>query len=403
MQVKSSFFGTVGSSIAASMGSFLIGFESAIIAGSMLFLRKEFCLSSFQEGLVVSLLLLGAAIGSILGGFFADRLGRKKALFIAGLLFVIGSIFLIFAKNVEMLSLGRFVVGFGVGIASVVVPLYIAENSLPNERGRLVFFHQLFISLGILVAYLSSFFFEEKWAFLFLVGLVFSFVQIGLLFFIPEIQSKKLIKKKEGFFRGVSFRAFLVGLFLSVFQQISGINTVIYYTPHIFSLSGPSSTEDLLFLSLALGTINLLVTFLSFPLVDRLGRRFLLLTGFLGMFFSLVFLGMAIDHHFHLLSFFLVLSYVSFFAFSIGPCTWLVIAEIFPESVRGKAVGVSLFFNWMANYFISFSFLYLLDAIGARGTFWLYGIISLIAFFFVLRKVPETKGKSLEEIQKFFN
>ncbi|HLB52163.1 MAG TPA: sugar porter family MFS transporter [Chlamydiales bacterium] len=417
--------------LASSLGALLVGFHLGIIATPIFFLQDEFSLTFFQQGLVVSFLLIAAAFGSLSGGGLADLFGRKATLFLTVVLFIFGALFLTYAKGVFSLLVGRFIAGLGVGIASVVVPLYIAEIAPPEKRGILGSLNQLFIGIGILIAYLVSFSYLEEggWRTMFLFGFFLALVQGVFLIFIPrtppwliehgekkaakevlaklKMKESQLIAKEKApltwsqLFQEGHRKALFIGMGISLFQQITGINTVIYFAPRIFQYGGGSDLHQALILSLIFATINVLATLISLWFVDWLGRRPLFLIGFGGMAVSLALLGFSfqLGPFFSLIA---VISYISFFAVSVGPCTWLLISEIFPESARGRGMGISIFMNWLANYLIAFSFLPLVELVSISIVFWLYGVISIVAFFFVWKKVPETKGKTLQEIQTFW-
>ncbi|MBU6446750.1 MAG: MFS transporter, partial [Verrucomicrobia bacterium] len=198
---------------------------------------------------------------------------------------------------------------------------------------------------------------------------------------------------------------FLIGIGVAVFQSITGINTVIYYAPRIFQLAGFTETSTALFATVLVGTINVSVTVIALWLIDRVGRRPLLIAGLIGMAGSLFILGLSFlsqGHASGLTAIFAMLIYVGFFAVSLGPVAWLIISEVYPLGVRGRAMGIATFSNWLCNYFVSLTFLTLIQDLGTSGTFWLYAIICLLGLWFVIRLVPETKGKTLEEIQSFW-
>ena len=399
----------------ASLGGFLFGFHTSVISGALLFLRGDFNLGILDQELIVSTLLIGALFGALFGGPFADRFGRKRSLVLTTLLFLVGTVVLVEATDVTALLAGRLITGLGIGIASMAVPLYIAEISPHGRRGSLVSLNQLMITIGILVAYWVGYSFSERgewremFGFAFFPLVVFG---VGLLLVpespswkasLPEKSSEKKIEWRELFTPAVR-RAFWVGIGISVFQQITGINTVIYYAPQIFQMAGFQTVETATLATLWIGIGNVLFTILSLWLIDWVGRRPLLLVGLIGMAGSLF----SLAYFFHAggeigeSAVFAVMAYVAFFAISLGPVAWLLISEIYPLRVRGRAMGVATFVNWSFNYLVSLTFLSLIQKLGASGTFMLYAIISLIGLWFVSRFVPETKGKTFEEIQHFW-
>jgi len=425
--------------IIAAFGGLLFGYHTAVISGALLFLENVFNLSIFEQQIIVSTVLLGALLGAIFGGSLADHFGRRAALFLTSFLFIIGTYLLTSAYSIFELIVGRFITGVGVGLTSLVVPLYIAEMSPSKNRGMLVSFNQFAITIGILSAFLINYGFarESDWRWMFGFAFIPAVLQLIGLFFITdtpswfishgkkakaydilertrkirkdeEVFDNKNISRKEAKFKHLfdeSVRpAFLVGIGLSIFQQITGINTVIYYAPRIFQLAGFETARSAILATLTVGIVNVAVTILALWLIDRIGRRPLLIVGTLGMAASLAILGIffAIPTGPGFIAVISVVAYVCFFAIGLGPIAWLIISEIFPLRVRGRAMGVAVFFNWFSNYIVSLTFLSLISALGISLTFWVYTLICFLALWFVVRKVPETRGKSLEQIQKFW-
>jgi MFS transporter, SP family, galactose:H+ symporter len=429
-------------SLIASLGGFLFGYHSCVVAGALLFVSKEFHLSSWDEGFWVSSLILGALVGSLMGGFFSDRIGRKKTLFVTTIFFLIGAFFQMTADNYFRLVVARAIAGLGVGIVSVVSPLYIAEMSTRQERGVLVSMNQLAITLGVLCAYFVGYLLAPtaSWREMLGMGMIPALILFVGLFFLPETPSflamrgrkdlaKALLQKihrkekeEEIFietenetpkeltswkhlFEKKMLAPLFVGIMISLFQQITGINVVVYYAPKIFEMMGYQKESSAQLSAVGIGLVNVLATALSLLLVTLRGRRYLLLLGIGGMAFSLVFvsLGLLIPNaFFSSLTLVSLFTYGAFFAISLGPVVWILLSEIFPMGVRGRAMGLALFVNWVANYFVSLSFLPLVEKFGKGQTFLFYAFISFFALGFVFYKVPETKGKSFEEIQKFW-
>jgi MFS family permease len=298
-----------------------------------------------------------------------------------------------------MLLIGRLLSGFGIGIVTVVAPLYIAEIAPPQKRGALVSFTQLGLTIGILISFIVAYYYSSTgdWRMMFLVSLVPMAIQFCGLFFIPETGHAAKHDKTEHHphFRTV----LLVGVGVSMFQQIVGINAVMYYTPSIFQMAGFGSAQNAIFATILVGAINAVATFLALPLVDRAGRRTLLLIGFLIMAAALTFLGFFSQGTSSVIA---VMCYVAAFAMSSGPVTWIVLSEIFPLSLRGVGMGISIFANWVCNYLVSVTFLSLVGWLGFAATFWMYAAICLLGFVFVYKLLPETKGKTLHEIQQFW-
>ncbi len=435
---------TLFSSIMAALGGLLFGYNTSVISGAILFISKDFQLTTFQEEIVVSTVLIGAVAGAFAGGFLADSFGRKKTLFGTIVLFFVGILLMSDARSFEFLIWGRFVTGLGIGMVSMAAPLYIAEMSPTDARGPLVSLYQLAITVGILVAYIVSYYFAEmqEWRQAFSFAFIPLAIQFIGLFFIPETPSwlmsrdrknaaetvlKKIYPEESGerllrhaeksddvhskkgwreLFTPALKRAFLVGVGASVFQQITGINTVIYYAPQIFQKAGYQAAEMAIFATMLVGIVNVFMTVVALWVIDRLGRKPILIGGLIGMTASLAVLGGTFvtgGAHLGIVAVVGLMVYVACFAISWGPVTWLIISEIFPLGVRGRAVGIAVFANWVANYFVSLTFLTLIDALGTGMTFWLYTAICLLGLWFVIRMVPETKGKTFEEIQNFWH
>ncbi len=420
----------------ASLGGLLFGFNTSVISGALLFITKQFSFSTFDQELVVSTLLVGALIGALLGGSMADKLGRKLTLFFTVFLFAIGVFFLVVADTLSFFLIGRFILGLAIGIVSLCVPLYIAEISPPKIRGALVSCNQLAITIGILIAYLVDYGYSDQgqWRWMF----AFAFFPTALLFiglfFIKETPSwlleegrekeaKKAAKqlhpelvysqetkegilaKKKGIFHRSVRTPFIIGVGISIFQQITGINVVIYYAPRIFQAAGFQSSQTAILATVGVGIVNVIMTIIALWLIDKAGRRPLLMVGLIGMFFSLLILGFSFYEEakeLGIASIVSMITYVAFFAISLGPVAWLIISEIYPLSIRGKAMGIAVFANWTCNYIVSLTFLTLLEQLSTAGTFLLYAAICLIALWFVRKWVPETKNKTFEEIQHFW-
>lgn len=397
-------------SLVAALGGFLFGYHTSIISGALLFLSRDFSLTTVEQELVVSTLLIGAMLGAVVGGFIANRVGRKKTLLITVVLFFVGTLVISDATGFASLLVGRFITGIAIGIASMAVPLYISEMAPPKSRGALVSLNQLMIAFGILVAYFVQFLFSEtrEWRQMFAFALIPISIQFLGLFFIPEtkpwLERDKTRTEKHSLrdlFKPEMRNVFWIGIAISVFQQITGINTIIYYSPKIFEAAGNHTIQSSIEATLVIGIINMLFTVVALWLIDRVGRRALLLIGLGGMALSLAVLGIVIGIRPDM-ALMAVLAYVAFFAISLGPIVWLIISEIYLFKVRSLAMGVATFANWLCNFLVSVTFLSLVSAIGLSSTFWLYMAISIFAFVFVWKKIPETKGKTFEQIQQFF-
>ncbi len=425
----------------AAFGGFLFGYHTGIIAGALVYLAPAFQLSIGEQSMVVSILLIGAILGAILAGFLADRWGRKKAMGVTAVLFAIGAAIIAYSDSYTLLLIGRLVSGLGVGLITVAAPLYLAEISPPQFRGRFVSMYQLLITIGILVSFIVNYLFSMSadWRWMFAIGIFPAVFQMLAIFFLPETpawsfkqgQDQKAIatlgrlRKDKQWMQSLAemkssaspqkrgewkhlFSAklgsiLLIGGVLSAFQQLTGINTVIYYAPKIFQEAGFASSTGAILATLGIGIINVPATLLAVWLLDKWGRRPLLLVGLVGMVFTLSFLSLAFYTQSQMVDVIATLSlmgYIVFFAIGLGAVTWVLVSEIYPLKVRGKAMTIATLINFLCNFLISITFLHLIEQLGVHGTFGIYAVISVIAFGFVWRFIPETKGKSLEEIEK---
>lgn len=430
-------------SAVAAIGGLLFGYDTGVISGAILYIKQEFALSIVQEELIISMVSLGAIFGAISGGPLCDKLGRKKIVLSSSLIFIVSAIGLAFSGSVNELIVWRFLVGLAIGISSATAPLYIAELSPRHVRGALVTINQLFITIGILASYLIGLLFvkSESWRIMFVIAGIPAVIQFLVMIFFPEsprylanIGEKdlalKVLKKfrateeharleiehiekmatktkahwKELFSKRVR-PALLAGVGVTIIQQITGINTIIYYAPTIFKFAGFASDQAALMATLWVGIVNVLMTFVAIYLLDIVGRRPLLLFGLGGMALSLIILGIGFHQTVSttfvgIIALICLFFYIASFAYSLGPVGWLLNSEIYPLHIRGKAMGVATCANWLSNFIITATFLNLINLLGKSGTFWLYGLIGLLGLIFIWRRVPETKGKSLEEIEE---
>ncbi|HVU78819.1 MAG TPA: sugar porter family MFS transporter [Gaiellaceae bacterium] len=432
----------LGVAIIAAIGGFLFGYDTGVIGGAMLFMQKDLGLHSHgMQELTVSILLLGAIAGALLAGWLADSISRRRTKIIAGSVYVIGGIACAVSRNYPEILASRFVLGLSVGTASFVSPMYISELVPKRIRGGVVSFNQLMVTLGILVAYIVDWGFAplpNNWRWMFAVTVIpGAALAIGM-YFMPysprwlvqkgrddearevleryrlddddvdgEIREIKEVADQEVPLRELISkglrRTMLVGIGLAVFQQIVGINTVIYYAPTILKMAGQQNTGALT-QSLYIGLTNVVFTIVAILLLDKLGRRFLLLTGTTCLTIALVVLGVffaspSLQHSIGWLALASLLFYIFGFAIGLGPVFWLMISEIFPLQMRGPAMAVCTMFNWGFNFLISYTFLSLTDWITKSGTFWLYAGFGICALVFFATLVPETKGRTLEAIQ----
>jgi sugar porter (SP) family MFS transporter len=430
----------VGLTTIAAIGGFLFGFDTGVVSGALLFIRSQFGgLSAVEQGAVVSGLLLGAMVGALGGGWTADRLGRRPTLLLVSATFITGIVIIVVSQNVGTLILGRFVVGLGVGAASNTVPLYISEVAPAAHRGLLVSVNQLMITVGIVVAYAVDYLFAAggAWRWMFGVGIL-PAAALGLgMLLLPDTPRFLVRAGRPAEARAVLLRtrqqddltgtlsathaaeserprwgellrpalrgALIVGIGLAVLQQVTGINTVIYYAPTILSSTGLTSSSSIL-ASVAVGLVNVVMTVVAMAVIDRVGRRPLLLASLAGMVVSLAVLGVAfrlssLGPALHWVALACLMAYVASFAIGLGPVFWLLIAEIYPLRVRGEAMSLATAANWISNFVIGLTFLLLIDALGDAGTFWLYAAVGVLAIAFCHRLVPETRGRTLEQIE----
>lgn len=424
--------------IILSFGGLLFGYHVAIISGALIFLTPAFLLSTSAEGFLVAIMLLGGLGGALIAGPMANYLGRKKSLACMALLFILGSWCMIEATNYACLLWGRVISGIAAGIVTVISPMSLAEMAPPSYRGRCVSLFQLMIALGVLVAYGVSFIFvhSQTWQPSFKLGMLLSLLQLAAIFALQEtpawllsqgkrdqaervwrkirtdtlwqkeLQQTRIDKEKQNSwrlcFKSYFFTILCIGVLLNLFQQITGINAVIYYAPRIFKELGVASSFGMFLATFVIGIINLLATVLSGWLLDKTGRKRLLLVGTFGMTASLAILSMLFLQRNGLhdrIACFCLISYVAFFAMSLGPVTWVVLSEIFPLSIRASGMAIAIACNWLANYLVALTFPDLIHRFGVGMVFSLFAGLSLLALLFVYRFIPETKGKTLEEIE----
>jgi SP family galactose:H+ symporter-like MFS transporter len=425
----------------SALGGLLFGYDTGVISGAILFVKQDFLLSTIAEEFVVGAVLFGAIIGAIFGGAWSDRFGRRKILIAVALIFIFGGIGTALATSVVWLIVGRVIVGIAIGVASFAAPLYISEVSPANVRGKLVSLNQLAITVGIVVSYLAGYALSgiRGWRWMFALAAIPSvMLAIGMLT-MPEsprwlvshnfinkatlalkrIRGSEKVSDELGEIQnslaqqsgswpelfGSSVKpALLIGIGLAVFQQITGINTVIYYAPTIFQFAGFQSASVAILATAGVGVVNVSITIVAMHLLDKVGRKPLLMIGLIGMILSLIILGLAFAFPDLLrmhgwIAIGSLMLYVAAFAIGLGPVFWLLISEIYPLKIRGLAMSIATVANWGANLIVALTFLTLTQKIGKSWTFWLYGLISIGAVFFTHFLVPETKGRSLEEIE----
>ena len=427
-----------------SLGGLLFGYDTGVISGAILFISQELGLTPFLEGLVVASLLLGAAVGAASAGPLSDRLGRRNLVIIAAILFTIGAIGAALSPNVAVLVLFRVVLGLAVGTAALVVPLYLSEIAPTEIRGAISSLNQLNIVVGILLAFIVNALLANAEAWRWMLGLaaIPSLVLLIGMFFLPETprwlvsqdrdedardvlrrsrneeETEKEIRdireveeQEEGGLRELAAPwvrpALVVAIGLAVFQQIIGINTIIYYAPTTLTNVGYGAAAAI-YANLIIGVVNVLMTLVAIWIIDRVGRKPLLLVGLVGMVASLTILGLSTlllsepsspTDAVAVITLLCLAGFIISFAATWGPTVWVMLPEVLPLRIRGTAMGVAIFLHWIANFLVSQTFPSLLASVGPGPVFLGYAVIGVLAFVFVSAFVTETKGRSLEEIE----
>lgn len=444
--------------LASAMGGFLFGYDWVVIGGAKPFYELFFDIDSLPtlQGWAMSSALIGCILGAVLSGFLADRYGRKIPLIFAAALFIVSAFGTGFSDNFTPFIIYRVIGGLGIGLASTLSPMYIAEIAPAKYRGQFVAINQLTLVIGILAAQIANFFIAEAipsnstpemilgswngqsgWRWMFWAELIPATLFFVLMFLIPqsprflskvnmEHEAERILAKiggkdyaaqelgniqltlkdsgttKIGFsdFKGPKVRPILIiGIVLAIFQQWCGINIIFNYAEEIFTAAG-YTVGDMLFNIVITGSVNLIFTLIAMRTVDSWGRRKLMLFGSIGLGVVYAILGGAYYMEFTgwpvLL---LVITAIAIYSMSLAPITWVVLSEIFPNKIRGVAMSIATFALWVASFILTFTFPILNDALGASGTFWVYSFICVAGFLFIKSKLPETKGKSLEEIE----
>lgn len=440
-------------SFVAAMGGLLFGYDTAVIAGGIGFLREHFGLNPAQTGWAASSALVGCIFGVAAAGVLSDSIGRKKVLLLSAVMFTISAIGSAIPKTLTEFVIYRMIGGLGVGAASMVSPLFIAEIAPPRIRGKLVSWNQFAIVFGMLVVYFVNYFIaglgdqswnvSTGWRWMFGSETLPAVLFFLLLFWVPESprylikqgrteagknilakicgreqaelqvsEIKAALAQESGslaeLFRPGLRMLLLVGIALAVLQQVTGINVILYYAPEIFKKLG-SSTDVALLQTIVIGACNLVFTVVAIWSVDRFGRKPLMLIGAVGMGVSLLAFGLTTFFQITgvwLLLF--ILTYIASFALSVGPVTWVILSEVFPTRIRGRVMSICTVMLWAANYIVSQTFpmldanKFLVNTFHHAFSFWLYGLFCIALFLVVKFGVPETKGKTLEEIEQFW-
>jgi sugar porter (SP) family MFS transporter len=428
----------------AALGGFLFGYDTGIVSQAQPFFKKSLHTSTIEQSWIVASLLLGAIVGAAIAGYLSERIGRKWTKFLSGCVYALAALGAGFATSVALLIAARAVLGLSVGTASFVAPEYISEQTPRRFRGGTVTYNQIMVTLGIFVAYLIGYAFHgvtNNWRWMFALGALPGIALAIAMVFVPRSprwlvkygrvdEAKRVLERTRNpeddideeladiqdvveqeknwrirdLFGQRARPLILVGIALAVFQQFVGINTVIYFATTILNYTG-ATTNHAVLLAVYVGLTNFVTTIVAALLMDWAGRRRLLIPGTILLTIALFALGA----YFHWPMLYkghswvglaCVITYIVGFAIGLGPVFWLMISEIFPLQFRSQAMALCTMFNWAANFIVSFYFLQMVDSIGKAATFWIYGAMGVLATVFFLRKVPETKQRSLEEIER---
>lgn len=444
-------------SLIAGMGGYLFGYDWVVIGGAKAFYEVYFSITDIPwlQGWVMSSALLGCLIGVVVSGSLSDKYGRKYMMLLASVIFTLSAFGTGAAQTINQFILFRIISGVGIGIASNISPMYLSEVSPPSVRGRFVAIYQLAIVLGILSAQITNWLIARPvipgedilnswngqvgWRWMFWAPAIPSILYLILTFIVPEsprwlISKAKYEKatnifsrivdrqyamelvvevqrstleitekiKLSALFKGKMFRIAMIGIVIAILQQWCGINVVFNYAQEIFTAAG-YSVSDMLFNIVVTGVVNVIFTFVGMYTVDKLGRRSLMLVGTIGL--SIIYIVLGAGYYFKfegMIMLILVVMGIACYAMTLAPITWIVISEIFPTRIRARGMAISTFALWGASFVLTYTFPILNSSLGAYGIFWLYGFICVAGFLFIKKNLPETKGKTLEEIELFF-
>ncbi|MFA5650720.1 MAG: sugar porter family MFS transporter [Proteiniphilum sp.] len=442
-------------SLIAGMGGYLFGYDWVVIGGAKAFYEVYFSIANIPwlQGWVMSSALLGCLIGVVISGGLSDKYGRKFMMILAAIVFGLSAFGTGAATTLDVFILFRVISGVGIGIASNISPMYLSEVSPPAVRGKFVAIYQLAVVLGILSAQIVNWLIARPvipgedilvswngqmgWRWMFWAPVLPSIIYLLLAFVVPESPRWLVSKEKYGkatdiftrivnrayaeelvgevqksishvaekiplsrLFKGKALKIAVIGITIAILQQWCGINVVFNYAQEIFSAAG-YSVSDMLFNIVVTGVVNVVFTFVGMYTVDKLGRRSLMLMGTIGL--SIIYAALGAGYYFRLegmIMLVLVVLAIACYAMTLAPVTWIVISEIFPTHLRAKGMAVSTFALWSASFVLTYTFPLLNNALGAYGTFWLYGVICVAGFLFIKAYLPETKGKTLEEIEE---
>lgn len=424
-------------SITVALGGLLFGIDTAVISGAEQEIQRLWNLNVFEHGLTVSIALIGTVVGALFGGIPTDKLGRKKTLFWIAALYFVSAFGSAVAPEWYSFLFFRLLGGFGVGASSVTAPMYISEVAPASHRGKLVALFQANVVFGILVAYLSNYLLQDagpnawRWmlgmevfpALFFLIAILYVpesprwlILKKGLVKEAEEIfaavnpetakaevksvlddQAKSSSQKEENLFSKKHQLPVTLAILFAVFNQVSGINAIIYYAPRIFEMTG-AGTDSALLSTLGIGVVNFIFTMTAMFFIDRFGRKKLMYIGSIGLIATLALVARAFyTNQFEFVPIYLFV-YIGFFAFSQGAVIWVFISEIFPNTVRGKGTSLGSFTHWFMASVIAFSFPYITEQLGGGNSFMIFTVMMILQLLFVWRMMPETKGKSLEQL-----
>jgi sugar porter (SP) family MFS transporter len=426
----------------AGLGGILYGYDIGIIAAALIFVRSSFSLSTQMEGVVVSIVLVGAMIGAVLGGSIADRFGRRTILLSGAVIFILGSILAPLSPNVATLIVARAFLGLAIGFTSVTAPVYVSELAPPESRGMLIGLYQFALTLGIALANLVGYWLaaDHGWRLMFGLGAIPAVIFLLMVLTVPESprwlaaqgrvsEAEKVLesytdhagaqlllseirsslqvhteRRWSALWSPAVRRSLFIAVGFTVLQQVTGINTIFYYGPQIFALAGITSDKSAIFSTLLLAITNVLATVIALLLVDRLGRKPLLYSGVGGMTLSLFVLAScfhsqaALGSSLGLIATACLMVYVICFAFSMGPIGWILVAEVFPLRLRGRGVAAATLGSGASNTIVAYTFLALIQTAGKSLTFSIYGAFCILTLLFIRFIIPETKGRELESI-----
>jgi sugar porter (SP) family MFS transporter len=429
-------------SFIAALGGVLYGYDMGIIAAAIIFVKKSFDLSTGMEELVVSIVLVGAMAGALVGGPIADRIGRRATLIWAGVIFIAGSFLAPLSPNAFALIVARAIIGLGIGFTSVTAPVYVSELAPPQSRGMLIGLYQFALTLGIAFADLIGYWLatREAWRLMFGIAAVPTLFFLGVILTVPESPRWLFAHSRErdaeavllSFTDASGAQQFLadireglktrveqkwqalwtpavrgsvfIAAGFTILQQVTGINTIIYYGPQIFELAGIGTHSHSILATLIVAVVNVVATVVGIMLVDRVGRKPLLYWGVGGMTMTLFALAFAFSHSVALAASLGIIAvvclvlYIACFALSLGAIAWILVSEVFPLRVRGRGVAVATLASGISNFAVSLTFLSLMKAVGSAYTFAIYGVMSIVTLIFVRFAVPETCGRELESI-----